>query len=267
MTKLSKKLEQEYRKNGVHCSLFNDAIGELGQYFSIFNSLLSGNQTYWFRGHPSFKYDLIPSALRFNEKEVRNNALQLVSEFKRLAEIKLTAPPKPNEELKWLQLAQHYGLPTRLLDWTENAAVALYFACLNPSSNGAVIFFNPLDLNLPVDSRNPRIFDSHNDASIINPYLSLDGSFNRRSKYRTVAIHPVLNSDRIVLQQGVFTLHGKRTADISKNEAPSMVKIPVLNQYKAGLLKELDRVGIGENTIFPELEHLCSYLKTKQNLI
>lgn len=266
MTKLSRKLEQEYKKNGVNCSLFNDTIGELGEYFSIFNSLLSGNQTYWFRGHSSLKYDLIPSALRFKEKEDRNTALQLVTQFKRLAEIKLATPPKANEELKWLQLAQHYGLPTRLLDWTENAAVALYFTCLDPNSNGAVIFFNPIDLNLPVDSRKPRIFDSHNDASIIEPYLSLDGSFSGRSKHRTIAIHPVLNSERIVLQQGVFTLHGKRTADISKNEAPSMVKIPILKQHKSGLLKELDRVGIGENTIFPELEHLCNYLKTKQNL-
>ena len=124
---------------------------------------------------------------------------------------------------------------------------------------------NPLDLNSAVVPKNPTIFDGVKDIKVIKPYLKLKGGKLKRGR-PTIAINPVWNSDRISQQQGVFTLHGSRNFEIDSSQAPSLVKIPIRKTDKNNLLVELDRVGVNEHSIFPEIEHLSSYLKWKNGL-
>jgi hypothetical protein len=207
--------------------------------------------------------------LRHDEEADRNCAIELLADFRRNAQIKLQKPPGVGDELGWLQLAQHYGLGTRLLDWTENAAVALYFACQSPRDgseiDGNVFILNPIDLNREVAPKKPRVFDAQVDCDIIAPYLRLTGRIWNRGR-RTVAIYPIWNSERIVLQKGAFTLHGSKRRALDSKQAPSLVRIPILAEHKRSLLLELDRIGISEQTIFPELEHLCHHLIQKARL-
>jgi hypothetical protein len=238
----------------------------LGKYFDVCNSLLRPGQTFWFRGHGFIEWGLTPSALRDQNLKIRNRALALLADFKRFGEIKLQNPPSPDEELKWVQLAQHYGLPTRLLDWTQNAAIALYFACLeHKDESGAVLILNPVDLNRAADPKNPRIFDAHVDAATINQYFALDGT-RKADGLRTISIHPTWNSERIMLQQGTFTLHGSRDFTLTNKQASSLVCLEVRKEHKPTLLHQLERVGINEMSIFPELEHMCKYLKNRITL-
>jgi hypothetical protein len=227
---------------------------------------LKKDETFWFRGHGDLTWSLTPSALRYEEVDKRNKALQLVSDFKRFAEMKLERPPTVDEELKWVQLARHYGLPTRLLDWTRNAAIALYFACCDePKKDGAVYVLNPVELNRQIDPKAPRVFDPNLDAEVIKIYLNLDGRINSRGT-GTIAINPTWNSSRIMVQQGVFTISGSKYFTLTAKNASSLVYVKIKKEHKKTLLEELERVGINEMSIFPELEHMCNYLTQNANL-
>jgi hypothetical protein len=250
----------------VDCKLVPFRVESLSDYFAIFSRSFRALSPYWFRGHADHRWSLTPSALRYSVRADRDKAINLLPEFKRLVEYRLPRAPRPEEELKWVQIAQHYGLPTRLLDWTESATTALYFACLRPEKNGLVLVLNPIDLNRLRDPKRPRIFDAQSDADLIVPYLRLDGAHKRRIRFRTIAIKPVLNDDRIISQKGVFTLHGSTEFSLTQKEAPSLVAIPILKEAKVDIAQELAKIGVDEMTLFPDPEHTCNQLKRTANL-
>lgn len=256
-----REIAQRYRRCPIDGPRFQDnVITSLSDFFAVFHSLLEPKKVFWFRGHSRVDYTLAPSALRYKRADSRDRALGLVADMKRFLEMKLSRPPAADDDLGWMQVAQHYGLPTRLLDWTQNAAVALFFACSkNLDTDGLVVILNPIELNQGIDPRSPRIFNPQKDARIIRPYFKLRGGVNARGK-RTIAINPTWNTERIAMQQGAFTLHGSRNFELDRRQASSLLYVPILREQKNVLLSELERVGIGEMFIFPEPEHVCAHL-------
>lgn len=262
-----RRIGQRYRQCPVDCPLYlENEIATLSDFFGVFHSLLEPDKVFWFRGHSRIEFELAPSALRYSELDRRERALGLVADMRRVLEMKLVRPPATDDDLGWMQVAQHHGLPTRLLDWTQNAAVALFFACCSdPTSNGLVVLLNPTELNQRIDLKFPRVFDMQRDGRIIKPYFKLGGQRSRTGKH-TIAINPTWNTERIAMQQGAFTLHGSRNFTLDRRQASSLLAVPILREYKASLLNELERVGIGEMFIFPEPEHVCAHLRRKAGL-
>ena len=249
---------------GHACPLDPHKIESLADYMAVVSQLLKGKRSYWFRGHRKVSHTLIPSALRYTSAKRRKRAMELLTEFKRVAEIKIERPPRDDEWLKWMQLAQHYGIPTRLLDWTQSATFGLYFACEKKTEGKDEEFDCTVFLVDPV-----------NLAALPQGGSSLDGiptevveKYTRPAlpgKLKTIAINPVWNSPRLAVQRGGFTLHGS-TVPIDVKQAPSLYAIPLLKEFRAELREQLGRVGVDEMTLFPELEHACNHLKRNADL-
>lgn len=261
-------IASRYRRCPIDCPIYLDTVIEtLSDFFAVFHSLLEPAKVFWFRGHSKRTFRLCPSALRPVDASKRDDALALVTDMKRYLEMKLPRPPGPDDQLGWIQVAQHYGLLTRLLDWTHNAAVALFFAsCDNNDDDGLVAILNPIELNQRVDPKRPRIFNAQKDSVVIAPYLELDGTLALRGGKHTIGINPTWNTERIAMQQGAFTLHGSRYFELDRKQASSLMYVPILREHKLSLLSELERVGIGEMFIFPEPEHVCAHLRRAAKL-
>jgi hypothetical protein len=250
------------RKAGFS-NVLKQRVGSLSQYLEVLNALfVDPTDVFWFRGHDDAEWELCPSALRYPAVQTRNKAILSLGEFRRIQEYRLTKAPGPKETFKWLQLAQHYGLPTRLLDWTQSLTTALYFACQDQHVDGMVFAVKPRDLNrMSLKKSTVDVLDPDEHAETIQKYLEL-GPDERVRGLRTVAVKPAWNSDRIIMQQGMFTLHGEQFS-LDKSQAPSLIGLPILKEFKPQLLHQLERVGTGEMFIFPEPEHACNHLKRR----
>ena len=94
-----------------------------------------------FRGMPNNKFSMQTSLERvlidagIELMEAPGIERQLLKEFKRRAHFYLDPLPAPEDILGWLALMQHYGAPTRLLDWTYSFFVAAFFALRDAVSN------------------------------------------------------------------------------------------------------------------------------------
>lgn len=254
---------QRLARKASYCGLMNRRISSLAECLDVFDALFSNpHEPYWFRGHDDISWKLCPGALRYPDEVVRLRAINSVGEFRRIQEYRLPKAPGPKELFKWMQIAQHHGLPTRLLDWTQSLAAALFFACEDPSRDGIVLALNPHTLNQQsLPKRSIDIVDPDAHADILDKYLRL-GPIPKKRGLKTIAVKPAWNSERIILQQGMFTFHGDQFC-LDNKQAPSLVGVPILASVKLALRHQLERIGVAEMFIFPEAEHTCSYLKRR----
>src|SRR4051812_276443 len=137
-------------------------ITDLGRYLDTVRAILESwilpdtdwYPSPWFRGHGEPGWKLDPGQYRLQRPGTGvgsdwYNERTLLTEFKFRAPLYLPSGAAPRNDWEWLFLMQHYGLPTRLLDWTESSLIALYFALRdNRGGSDAVVWMlNPWWLN------------------------------------------------------------------------------------------------------------------------
>lgn len=137
-----------------------------------------------FRGQANFGWPVQPSVYRF-EGFQRYQTVQF-EKFLFDARPKEPAPPLIHTayELEWLMVAQHYAIPTRLLDWSSDILVALYFACDdrdNMEEDGALFICDQTDYPM-FNAYNERAMESQElsfiSTNVVNPRMRLQsGSF------------------------------------------------------------------------------------------
>jgi type I restriction enzyme M protein len=189
------------------------------------------------RGVSDSSYELIPSlgrieALRrLSEDERREQELALLESFRKLALPYFENPPEGPWEL--LAHAQHHGLPTRILDWSMNPLVALYFAVESCSKADGALYsyaitrFNPTDRLDPLDLDTP------------------------------IAVQLPHVTRRIAAQAGVFTISDDPFAPMV---VTGLVKHVFPGRLKGEILGRVESMGIDRSTLFPSVDGVARYL-------
>jgi FRG domain len=234
----------------------------------------------WYRGIGRADYKLLPTLYRHKTLRKIDELAQL--EGRLMTRFRQRSIPFHNRSLvdDWdlLFFMQHYGAPTRLLDWTENPFIGLFFAVMSASfkigaagkprfaADGAVWVLNPVLWNrqsLKHQSYEGGVLTPGEDAvKGYKPTPSFSGMYNH-----PVALYGAHNSPRIVAQRGVFTVFGQDTKPMEvvcdkQNFPPDcLVKIVLKQATLATFRKSILNHGVTESVVVPDLDGLAKEMR------
>jgi hypothetical protein len=176
--------------------------------------------------------------------------------------------PHRDETDQWLFLAQHVGLPTRLLDWTESGLAALYFAL--QEREPVVWMLNPFGLNNIVLGRNPCVLDYNiyalkwfpgftDKPNIGHQNIGAAWEQGKGAAEMPVAIAPTYIDARVPAQKSRFTVHGRKEKSLCEllaGKEKCVLKKYVIDggEGKQSMLDQLQVLGVSRSALFPDLD-------------
>lgn len=226
---------------------------------SIYSKWNAGPSTVglWFRGQANAQWDLLPKIYRTPGESYFER--ELIRDFKLRAISYLN--DRPIDDFEWLFIMQHYGMPTRLLDWTESYLFALFFAVLGyrDPNDAAVWVLDPWSLNLQSIDQQSVPITNHpalKDYALETDPKEISRDINAKLP---AAIRPTRSTPRIIAQKGVFTIHGSIAEGLNQIQVTGLdgiflESIVISGAQKKRLLKELEPAGVTYSVLFPELE-------------
>jgi hypothetical protein len=287
-------------------------VRSLAQYIETVQDIAASEEgSIWLRGHSNATYRLLPSALRETipvvgplghplrgDESIRASGTvstgpspeRILDDFKRRALPFVEVLPR--NDFEWLFLMQHHGAPTRLLDWTTNALVALYFAVeriqdaysrtegpgeqLNEghdefdNGSAAVFVMNPRALNKAFHTNIADPVDIAANYAHWEPYSRpMDIPTQNFDTYGPVCIVAPHVSPRIRAQSGQFTLHGTNLdpIDYYNDARPLLTKVLIAFGDAVRVRSELSTVGITPSFIFPGLDGVAKEVRENESRV
>lgn len=235
---------------------------------------------------------------KINRNNFNNKTVDLSkNEFELLYNFRKFALSFMNGNLDFLDIiayAQHFGLPTRLIDWTRNPFVALFFACkYSKNIDSVYLFYTSLEEHTLIDSSysddvNETLTFSSNDSNnnLISEYSSFLKSLSETEKLGKAVknkneyllskgivngSHVVENglifyecnasNPRLIAQQGLFSIPISIENDYAQTEIiekTKCIKISLSEIERNELLKFLDNMNYNGIRLFPDIQNICS---------
>jgi len=221
----------------------------------------------WYRGQASAQWNLVPRLYRCqNGKADRRTEDNQTRELFTVRAANLS-DVRPTNNWDWYFVMQHYGAPTRLLDWTEGALIGLYFAVRENKGydDAAVWVLNPWKLNKKIVGKEEVTppgdpGTTKKDKQRYKKWLNDRFAKGRWARW-PAAVYPSHILRRIGAQRSCFTIHGSDQHGletiVQKLKIP-LTKILIPSWQVDSIKRSLVTCGIDETTVFPDLEGLSN---------
>ncbi|WP_119420593.1 FRG domain-containing protein [Desertibaculum subflavum] len=218
----------------------------------------------WWRGHARSDWPLVPSVFRSSGVANRGPRFEMniSNRFVQGARIRRSDCPPRDDHASWLLLMQHFGLPTRMLDWSESLLVALYFAVSddkNADQDGIVWALHPTIFNEQhigrrgfAHARGKLLNNLH--AKAFNDEIALGSA-------QAAAVDPPHGDLRMLIQKACYTIQEFRDGlETLPGSEKWLRKIVVPHGRKDYWGRALGFMGLDQAAIFPDLQNLASHL-------
>lgn len=236
-------------------------ISKLSEYMSYVEGLPS--EFSLSRGQ-SKNYPLLPSALRVDSSGNRRYSKRVIRNF--LEQFKINSyqymetPWAIKNEIEWMLYAQHYGIPTKLMDFTTSHVISLLFSVersfQDDNDDDAVVYFlNPSTLNTKTKEQ----------SQIIN--ISGDEVINSEGHDGPFVVQGRKINSRVNAQKGLFVIFQDDDEALENTSNETILRKIVINgEDKKTILSSLYSMGISFTHIYPELSSVAKDILMQQDI-
>lgn len=263
----------------------------------ILPNLVFGKQVYEphfiFRGHSNHdKFLLLPGVFRWKDvttgysvSEYSQMEYNILNDF--ISEACRFVRDVPDGDISaWLEIAQHFGVPTRLLDFTENPLVALYFACAGSTQKDASVWI----INEPAYNKKfffeLALIQASKSQNVVTQIISQEIVYQDYQQHVGNLQYiqwpwiykPHHHAERMNLQSSVFMIWGANRQPLTaffsnddymvenqptNSEQGIICHVDISAGDKTRLLKQLNSLGINEKFVYPGIDGVGRYIREK----